>query len=71
MTEINKQNKTLGQQIQKYRKRKGFSQEKLAEKLDISRAHMGHIEQGRKKPSLDLLEDIAKELNINIRNLFP
>jgi len=71
MAELKKQSKSLGQQIQKYRKRKGLSQEKLAEKLDISRAHMGHIEQGRKKPSLDLLEDIAKELNINIRNLFP
>jgi len=71
MAEISKPSKTLGQQIQKYRKRKGFSQEKLAEKLNISRAHMGHIEQGRKKPSLDLLEDIAKELSINIRNLFP
>ena len=71
MAEINKTSKTLGQQIQKYRKRKGFSQEELAEKLDISRAHMGHIEQGRKKPSLDLLEGIAKALNINILNLFP
>lgn len=43
----------------------------LAEKLNISRAHMGHIEQGRKKPSLDLLEDIAKVLRVKVKDIFP
>ena len=47
-----------------------LSQEELAAKLDISRTHMGHIEQGRKSPSLKLLSKISKELKTDISDLF-
>ncbi|MFH1827569.1 MAG: helix-turn-helix transcriptional regulator [bacterium] len=60
----------LGRKIQKIRKRTRISQEKLAEKINISRTHMGHIEQGRKSPSLKVLTRIAKALHVKVSELF-
>lgn len=62
--------KQLGKRIQKRRKELGFSQEELAEKIRVSRAYVGFIEQGRNTPSLEILEKIAKQLKISISDLF-
>ena len=48
-----------------------ITQEKLAEFIGVSRTHMGHIEQGRKSPSLELLEKIAKILKVKVSELIP
>lgn len=61
----------LGNKIQKLRKQLGYSQEELAEKINISRTHMGHIEQGRKSPSIKVLEKLAKALRVQVRDIFP
>lgn len=63
-------NPKLGTTIQKTRKGLGYSQEKLAEMVGVSRTHMGHIEQSRKDPSLELLEKIAKALKVPVKELF-
>lgn len=60
----------LGTKVQRLRKAKGHTQEELAEYLGISRTHMGHIEQGRKSPSLELIDKIAKKLKVKISDLF-
>lgn len=60
----------LGKKIQKIRKLKRFSQEELAEKAGISRTHMGHIEQGIKSPSLELMERLSRILRVKISDLF-
>lgn len=60
----------LGKKVQKFRKELGVSQEQFAFKLGISRTHAGHIEQGRRSPSLKLLERIARSLKIPISELF-
>ena len=62
--------KKLGKKIQKRRKEVGISQETLAEKIGISRAYMGFIEQGRNSASLEVLEKIAKHLKIPLSDLF-
>lgn len=61
----------LGKRIQKLRKERGLTQEEMAEKLNISRTHMGHIEQGRKAPSLKLMDKIARVLKVKVQELFP
>ncbi len=66
-----KTSKRLGHQIQKLRKETGLTQEEFAEKLGISRTHMGHIEQGRKTPSIKLMEKIAKALKVSAGKLLP
>lgn len=62
--------KKLGDKIQRLRKNIGLTQEELAEKLNISRTHVGHIEQGRKTPSLKLLNKLAKVLKVKVGELF-
>lgn len=62
--------KKLGEKIRKLRKEKGITQEKLAEAIKISRTHMGHIEQGRKTPSLKVLEKLSRALKIPLPELF-
>ncbi len=47
-----------------------LTQEELAEKVGVSRAYMGYIEQGRNTPSLEILEKIARNLKISLSDLF-
>ena len=61
---------SLGRRIQKLRKAAGYSQEKLAGVINISRTHMGHVEQGRKSPSLEVMDKIARGLKIKVGELF-
>ena len=59
----------IGQQIRKYRKAHGLSQEELAEKIGISVTHMSHIETGNTKLSLPVLVDIAHPLEVRTDDL--
>ena len=56
----------LGCAIAYYRKRQGLTQEQLAEKVGISRQHMGAIEAPNmiRAISLDVLFNIATSLEI-------
>lgn len=56
----------LGLNIAFYRKKKGFTQEELAEKVGISRSHLSAIEAPNivKAFSIELLFDIAEVLDI-------
>jgi len=58
--------RVLGKKIQKRRKEMELTQEELADKVGISRAYMGYIEQGRNAPSLEVLEKIARVLKTSI-----
>ncbi len=60
----------LGRNIFKYRKQKGYSQNELAEMLDISREHLAKIETAKRCISLGLLIDIAEKLDIPVRDFF-
>ena len=59
----------IGQQVRKIRKAKGFSQEELAELVNISTTHMSHIETGNTKLSLPVLVDIAGALQVRTDEL--
>ncbi len=59
----------IGQQIRKFRKARGFSQEQLAEMVDISVTHMSHIETGNTKLSLPVFVAISNALNVRADDL--
>lgn len=59
----------IGQQIRKFRKQNGLSQEELAERVNISTTHMSHIETGSTKLSLPVLVDIANALQVTADDL--
>ena len=62
--------KKLGAKIAYLRKNRGFSQEKLAEKADISEIYVGEIERGDATPTLEKLKLIANALDVEISELF-
>ena len=62
--------RNLGLNIAYYRKLRGFSQEKLAEKADISRTHMSRIETADCAVSLDVVFRIADVLCVEPYKLF-
>jgi len=62
--------RVLRSKLKKYRKSAKMTQEDLAEKVNLSRAYIGYIEQGRNTPSLETLEKIAKALRVKLPDLF-
>lgn len=60
----------LGANIRNLRKKSGWTQERLAEKAGISVPFMTQIELARKTASLDVIENIAKALNVSYERLF-
>lgn len=55
-----------GRRIQKLRKEKGFTQEKLAERLNISTVHLAKTEAGKRNCSLDILSNVAVFLDTSL-----
>lgn len=62
--------KVLGRNIKLYRKLKGFTQEEFSERLNINSKHVSAIEVGQKYPSSELLDAIARELEVPYSQLF-
>ena len=64
--------KRLGLNIALYRKKKNMTQADLAEKVNISRTHMGNIEAPNivKPISMELAFDIADALEVPVSALF-
>ena len=56
----------IAEKIKKKRKMKGFTQESLAEALNIEPSTLQGIEQKRGRPSLELLLAIVKVLEMKI-----
>jgi len=61
---------TFAHNLKKKRRDCGFSQAKLAEMVNVSTHHIATIETARNYPTLDLVERMAKALNIEIYELF-
>lgn len=60
----------LGKNIKIYREKSGFTQESLAEKLDISVQHLSNIERGRRFVTAELLDRIAEIFVVPLSDLF-
>jgi len=56
--------------LKEYRKKCGFTQAQLAEKVKVTPHYIGMLEMGRNFPATDLIERIAKALNIEMYELF-
>ena len=60
----------LGKTIRKYRKMKGFSQEKLGFKSELDRTYIGSVERGERNIAALNLIKIANALEVHISNFF-
>lgn len=61
----------LGRKIQRIRKERGLTQEKLAEKVGISTTWIGYIETGYRRPNLKMIYKIASALGVKVKDIFP
>ena len=60
----------LGKRIKEIRKKKGFTQEQLAEKIGIGTANISYIETGKFAPTIENFEKIAKVLEVEPFELY-
>ena len=63
-------NTALGKRIRTLRKRKGLTQEGLAEQIGTSSKYIGEIERGKVNFSIDIAEKIAGGLGVELSELF-
>lgn len=59
----------LGTRIREVRKLRQLSQERLAEKVGVDPKQISRIEGGKSAPSLDTLESIARNLQVDMKDL--
>ena len=59
----------IGKRIQHFRIKSGYTQTELAKHLACSSKHLGNIERGSSRPSLECLQDISNVLNISLDSL--
>ncbi len=61
--------KIVGETIRKIRRKKGVTQEQLADLAGINRTHMYRIENGQVKTTIGSLQRIANALQVRVRDL--
>lgn len=57
---------TLGSKIKYYRKQKGYTQDMLAEKTELSKMSIRRYETGERQPRVEQLKKIANALEVSI-----
>lgn len=70
-SKITKKDEMLGKRIKRLRKKIGITQEKLAEKVNVSTTHIGLIETGKRRGSLKTLQRITTVLGVKVKDILP
>ena len=60
----------VGRQIQIARKRKGLTQEEVAERIGITPKYLSSIERGQANPTLDLIMNLAESIKVPVGDFF-
>ena len=56
---------TMGDRIREARKKLGFTQDQLSEKLDVTLTYISEIERGLKMPSMQLFIKLVEILDVS------
>jgi transcriptional regulator with XRE-family HTH domain len=62
-------NTSLGNNIREIRLKKEMTQEELAHKADLDYSYINQIENGKRNPSMEAVERIAKALGVKVKDL--
>lgn len=62
-------NKRVGKAIQHALKRKGITQQQLAEKIGTTQRSVSAYVRGEQQPSIETLADICQTLNLNLNQI--
>ena len=60
----------FGARLRELRKRCGFSQEELAGRARVHTTYLSDLERGRQTPTLDLVNRLARALNVTLAEFF-
>jgi putative transcriptional regulator len=60
----------MNNQLAKLREQKKLTQEELALAVGVSRAHISKFENGKGSPSIKVLSQIAKKLDVKLDDIF-
>ena len=60
----------IGNTLKQIRRSNGYTQEKLAEEIEVSVRYISDIEQDRSKPSYEVLVKICNLFNIGLDEIF-
>lgn len=60
----------IGANLQQIRKSNGYTQEKLAESIEVSTRYISDIEQNRAKPSYEILIRICNLFQVTLDQIF-
>lgn len=60
----------FGDAVSAARRARNWSQDVLAERVDVSKNHVGYIERGERMPSLDVAVRLAKILGLSLDSVF-
>ena len=60
----------LGERIRKLRKKRGWTQVEMAEKVGIDRSFLADVERGKRNVSILNLDLMAKGLKVSLSRLF-
>ena len=63
-------NKEIGTRIKKYREERGWKQYNLAVESGVAPSYIYELENGKKCPSVQIMEDICYALNISLSDFF-
>lgn len=55
--------------LRRHRVKRGFSQEKLAEKADLHPTYIGMLERSLRNPSINVAKQLAAALNVSLAKL--
>lgn len=61
--------KIIGERIREARRRRGWSQERLSEEIDVATAYISRIERGSSQVNLKRLAQISKALGTSLEYL--
>ena len=60
---------SLGNRIKSLRKAQHLTQQKLADKVEVSRIYVQALESNRRLPSMKLLQKLAPALNVEVTDI--
>lgn len=60
----------LGTRVRDFRTRRGWTQETLGERAELSYKFIGEIERGSGNPTVDSIDQIARAFGIDVGELF-
>ena len=66
---IVKAHKKIGENVRKFRKQRGMTQEKLAEKADLHSVYISQVERADRAITIETLLKITKALGVKLRDV--